>query len=119
MAAYAHEALPTDHKYARALHSGQTVTGTFVADGDPDHRLQDYNLYYIPGTAGSHIRVTLERGWVPDGYRWVPGARQVKPGGGGKDDLRRVSRDLGNLLDGPCGWLSTTSTVIDKTPGRS
>lgn len=44
-----------------ALHSGQTVTGTFVADGDPDHRLQDVNLYYIPGTAGSRIRVTLER----------------------------------------------------------
>ena len=55
-------ALPAeDHKYARAIHSGQTITGTFVADGDPDHRLQDVNLYYLPGTAGSHLRVTLER----------------------------------------------------------
>jgi len=55
------EVLPADHKFARAIHSGQTITGTFVADGDPDHRLQDVNLYYVPGTAGSRIRVTLER----------------------------------------------------------
>ncbi|HRS17695.1 MAG TPA: carboxypeptidase regulatory-like domain-containing protein, partial [Thermoanaerobaculaceae bacterium] len=55
------EVAPADHVQARPIYSGQTVTGTFVADGDPEHRLQDYNLYYFPATAGSHVRITLER----------------------------------------------------------
>lgn len=41
--------------------SGETYTGTFVADGDPEHVLQDYNMYYFLGTAGSRVSLSLER----------------------------------------------------------
>jgi hypothetical protein len=49
------------HKYARAIHSGQTVTGTFVANGDTSGISADYNYFYFFATAGSTIDAALER----------------------------------------------------------
>jgi hypothetical protein len=49
------------HRYAQALHSGQTVTGTFVANGDTSGISADYNYFYFFATAGSTIDATLER----------------------------------------------------------
>jgi hypothetical protein len=33
----------------------------FGVDGDPSHRLQDFDAYYFMATAGSRISVSLER----------------------------------------------------------
>ncbi|NLH11749.1 MAG: carboxypeptidase regulatory-like domain-containing protein, partial [Holophagae bacterium] len=51
----------SDHNVALNLLSGETYTGTFVAGGDPEHVLQDYNMYYFLGTAGSRVSLSLER----------------------------------------------------------
>jgi hypothetical protein len=50
-----------EHLMAKSLVSGQTVTGTFAAAGDPSGRLSDYNAYYFVATAGSRIEVSLDR----------------------------------------------------------
>ncbi|MGV8040941.1 MAG: carboxypeptidase regulatory-like domain-containing protein [Thermoanaerobaculaceae bacterium] len=52
---------PEEHRYAQAIHSGQTVTGTFVAGGDPDGTYEDLNSYYFLAGAGARVSATLER----------------------------------------------------------
>ena len=52
---------PEEHRYAQAIHSGQTVTGTFVADGDPDGTYGDLNSYYFVAGAGARVSAILER----------------------------------------------------------
>gem|GEM_PF-6529724 len=52
---------PEQHGLARPITSGQTVTGTFVENGDTSGATNDFNLYYFVAAAGTRVSVRLER----------------------------------------------------------
>ena len=52
---------PEQHGLARPITSGQTVTGTFVENGDSSGATNDFNIYYFVAAAGTRVSVRLER----------------------------------------------------------
>ena len=52
---------PEQHGLARPITSGQTVTGTFVENGDTSGATNDFNLYYLVAAAGARVSVRVER----------------------------------------------------------
>ncbi len=52
---------PGHDSTGRPIWSGQTITGSFVAGGDPSGLVADLNTYFFVATAGSTIDVTLNR----------------------------------------------------------
>ncbi len=52
---------PEEHHAALRILPGQTITGSFLPNGDPDGTLGDYNLFFFVAPAGSAVTARLER----------------------------------------------------------
>ena len=79
--------------------SGQTITGTFVAGGDPSGQTADFNMYYFVATAGSTIDVALNR--VDTSLSW--------------EDPN--SLDPAIVIGAPDGLIYQNLVALDNQPG--
>ncbi len=115
---------PEKHGLARPITSGQTVTGTFVENGDTSGSTNDFNLFYFVAAAGTRVSVRLERADVslpweypdsldpqiafiaPDGFVYENEGRQdVQP-------TTDLNAEVTNLVLPQTGmWLIAASTT--------